>query len=73
MSLDYLTDVIILLTAAVILVPLSRSARLAVSENLEASIALAESALSQVSVDDAENDAAIDRDRKKLLLTAPRV
>ena len=42
----------------------AQGARLAVSENLEASIALAESALSQVSVDDVENDAAIDRYRK---------
>ncbi|MGB5487380.1 MAG: NAD-binding protein, partial [Lysobacterales bacterium] len=42
----------------------AQGARLAVSENLEASIALAESALSQISDDDAKNDAAIDRYRK---------
>jgi len=41
----------------------AQGARLAVSENLEASIALARSALSQVSVDDAKNDAAIDQYR----------
>ncbi|MFK7911403.1 MAG: hypothetical protein AB8F34_12505, partial [Akkermansiaceae bacterium] len=38
--------------------------RLAVSENLEASIALAQAALSKVTDDDDENDAAIDSFRK---------
>jgi len=42
----------------------TRGAWLTVSENLEASIALAESALSRIGIDDAENDAAIDRFRK---------
>lgn len=42
----------------------ARGARITVSENLEASIALAQSALSQISVDGAKNDAAIDRYRK---------
>jgi len=42
----------------------AQGAWLAVSENLEASIALALSALSQISDDDAKNDAAIDRYRK---------
>jgi len=41
-----------------------QGARLAVSENLEASIALAHAALEKVTGDDAENDAAIDRFRK---------
>ena len=39
----------------------AHGARLAVSGNLEASIALAQSALVQISVADANNDAAIDR------------
>lgn len=39
----------------------AHGARLAVSGNLEASIALAQSALAQISVADANNDAAIDR------------
>jgi voltage-gated potassium channel Kch len=39
-------------------------ASLAVSENLEASIALAHAALTKVKQDDAENDAVIDRFRK---------
>ena len=42
----------------------AQGARLAVSENLEASIALAQSALSQISVDETKNDVAIDRYRK---------
>jgi voltage-gated potassium channel Kch len=42
----------------------AQGARLAVSENLEASIALAQAALAKVTEDDAENDAAIDRFRK---------
>jgi monovalent cation:proton antiporter-2 (CPA2) family protein len=42
----------------------AQGARLAVSENLEASIALAQAALAKVTVDDAENDAAIDRFRE---------
>jgi voltage-gated potassium channel Kch len=42
----------------------AQGAWLAVSENLEASVALAQAALSQVGVEDAENDAAIDRFRK---------
>jgi monovalent cation:proton antiporter-2 (CPA2) family protein len=42
----------------------AQGARLAVSENLEASIALAHAALEKVTGDDAENDAAIDRYRK---------
>lgn len=42
----------------------ARGAWLTVSENLEASIALAEAALSQVRKDDVENDAAIERFRK---------
>ena len=41
-----------------------QGARIAVSENLEASIALAQAALAKVSEDDDENDAAIDRFRK---------
>ena len=41
-----------------------QGARLAVSENLEASIALAHAALEKVTGDDAENDAALDRFRK---------
>jgi voltage-gated potassium channel Kch len=41
-----------------------RGAWLAVSENLEASIALAHAALTKVKGDDEENDAAIDRFRK---------
>ena len=43
---------------------LQQGARLAVSENLEASIALANAALLQVRGADVENDAAIDRFRK---------
>jgi hypothetical protein len=39
----------------------ARGARLAVSGNLEASIALAQSALAQISVADANKNAAIDR------------
>ena len=42
----------------------ARGVRLAVSENLEASIALASAALVKVRGDDAENDAVIDRFRK---------
>jgi len=42
----------------------ARGAWLTVSENLEASIALAQSALSQISVDNVKNDDAIDRYRK---------
>ena len=42
----------------------AQGAWLTVSENLEASIALAQAALSQVRADDDENDAAIDRFRK---------
>jgi hypothetical protein len=42
----------------------TQGAWLTVSENLEAGIALAESALSRISVDNVENDAAIDRFRK---------
>lgn len=42
----------------------AQGAWLAVSENLEASIALAQAALSQVRVDDVENDLAIDQFRK---------
>jgi len=42
----------------------AQGAWFAVSENLEASIALAQSALSQISADDAKNDAAIDQYRK---------
>jgi hypothetical protein len=41
-----------------------QGAWLAVSENLEASVALAQAALSQVRVDLDENEAAIDRFRK---------
>jgi len=41
-----------------------QGARLAVSENLEASIALAQAALVKAMEDDAENDAAIDRFRR---------
>ena len=49
MSLDYLTDVIILLTAAVILVPLSRLARLGtVPGFLVAGIVVGPSALSLI-------------------------
>jgi len=43
---------------------LVNGAQLAVSENLEASIALANAALQKVKGDDVENDAAIDRFRK---------
>ena len=42
----------------------ARGAWLAVSENLEASIALAHAALEKVNADDVENDAAIDQFRK---------
>jgi voltage-gated potassium channel Kch len=42
----------------------AQGARLAVSENLEASIALAQAALAKVTGDDAENDAVIDRFRE---------
>jgi voltage-gated potassium channel Kch len=42
----------------------TQGAWLTISENLEASIALAEAALSRIGIDDAENDAAIDRFRK---------
>jgi voltage-gated potassium channel Kch len=42
----------------------TQGAWFAVSENLEASIALAQAALSRVRVDDAENDTAIERFRK---------
>jgi hypothetical protein len=41
----------------------AQGAWLVVSENLEASIALSQAALSQIGTDDAENDAAIDRYR----------
>jgi hypothetical protein len=41
-----------------------QGASLAVSENLEASIALAHAALVKVREDDAENDAVIDRFRE---------
>jgi hypothetical protein len=41
-----------------------QGASLAVSENLEASIALAQAALAKVKGDDVENDEAIDRFRK---------
>ncbi len=43
---------------------MEQGAWLAVSENLEASIALAQAALAKVKGDDVENDAAIDRFRK---------
>jgi len=49
-----------------------QGARLAVSENLEASIALAHAALEKVTGDDAENDAAIDRFRKAYYSDANR-
>jgi voltage-gated potassium channel Kch len=42
----------------------AQGVRLAVSENLEASIALAQAALAKVTQDDEENDAAIDSFRK---------
>lgn len=42
----------------------AQGARLAVSENLEASIALAHAALAKAKGGDVENDAAIDRFRK---------
>jgi hypothetical protein len=43
----------------------ARGARVVVSENLEASIALAQSALVQLGVDETENSEAIERYRKE--------
>ncbi|MEN8106891.1 MAG: monovalent cation:proton antiporter-2 (CPA2) family protein [Pseudomonadota bacterium] len=50
----------------------AQGVRLAVSENLEASIALAQAALVKITKDDAENDAAIDRFRKDYYSGAKR-